>query len=159
MEVMHARCAGLDVHKKLIVACVRVWEGGSQRSEVQEFGATTNELVRLGLIDLVLEHPDGLDHIGLLRRQLQADDHLELHKYVVTAYAASRRPELVAMLLDAASVEQDVDRLLCLSEALELLPGSDEVDQAMGAVSQRLRAIIVSPGSACRGQDCAQSPQ
>jgi len=28
VEVVYSRCAGLDVHKKLIVACVRLIEAG-----------------------------------------------------------------------------------------------------------------------------------
>jgi hypothetical protein len=28
MEVMYPRCAGLDVHKETVVACVRIVEGG-----------------------------------------------------------------------------------------------------------------------------------
>jgi transposase len=47
MEVMHARCAGLDVHKKVIVAAIRVFDGSRQRETVREFGSTTNELIRL----------------------------------------------------------------------------------------------------------------
>jgi hypothetical protein len=38
MEVMHERCAGLDVHKETVVGCVRVREGGDVRREVRGFG-------------------------------------------------------------------------------------------------------------------------
>jgi transposase len=47
MEVIHARCAGLDVHKKTVVACVRVAEGTGVRHEVRTFGTTTAELETL----------------------------------------------------------------------------------------------------------------
>lgn len=47
MEVLHRRCAGLDVHKDVIVACVRIHEGTSTRHEVESFGATTKELLAL----------------------------------------------------------------------------------------------------------------
>ncbi len=43
MEVVHPRCAGLDVHKKTVVACVLVPE----RKEVRTFGTVTDELLRL----------------------------------------------------------------------------------------------------------------
>ena len=45
MEVVYSRCAGLDVHKKLIVACVRLIDGIIRKKE--RFGATTAELMRL----------------------------------------------------------------------------------------------------------------
>jgi hypothetical protein len=48
MDVVVARCAGLDVHKDTVVACVRTpgWDG--QRAEqVRTFGTTTAELLAL----------------------------------------------------------------------------------------------------------------
>lgn len=47
MEVLHARCAGLDVHKDVIVACARVVSNGKVTREVQRFGTVTPELMRL----------------------------------------------------------------------------------------------------------------
>lgn len=47
MEVLHPRCAGLDVHKDSVVACVRVVEGREVRHEVRTFGATTSALCEL----------------------------------------------------------------------------------------------------------------
>jgi transposase len=47
MEVLHARCAGLDVHKDTVVACVRVREGGAIRREVRTFGTVTAALCAL----------------------------------------------------------------------------------------------------------------
>jgi transposase len=48
MEVIHARCAGLDVHKKTVVACVRIAAGQTVRHDVRTFGTTTAELETLG---------------------------------------------------------------------------------------------------------------
>jgi transposase len=47
MDVMHARCAGLDVHQKTVVACARLASGGTVTHEVQTFGTTTRELLVL----------------------------------------------------------------------------------------------------------------
>lgn len=47
MEVVFARCAGLDVHKQTVVACVRIVEGGSARQEVRTFPTTTSGLLVL----------------------------------------------------------------------------------------------------------------
>lgn len=47
MEVVHARCAGLDVHKDLIVACRRKALNKTARRETESFGTTTAELMRL----------------------------------------------------------------------------------------------------------------
>ena len=46
MEILYPRCAGLDVHRDSIVACVRLAERGIER-HVETFGTTTTELERL----------------------------------------------------------------------------------------------------------------
>lgn len=47
MEIVHSRCAGLDVHKDTVVACARVTQGKQVQQEVETFGTTTRELLRL----------------------------------------------------------------------------------------------------------------
>jgi transposase len=47
MEVLHPCCAGLDVHKDLVVACARIAEGQRVRRESSRFGTSTRELLRL----------------------------------------------------------------------------------------------------------------
>jgi transposase len=47
MEVIYTRCAGLDVHKETVVACVRIAEGGTPRQEVQTFPTTPSGLLAL----------------------------------------------------------------------------------------------------------------
>lgn len=47
MELMHARCAGLDVHKESVVVCLRVQVDGRVRHEVRTFGTTTGALLDL----------------------------------------------------------------------------------------------------------------
>jgi hypothetical protein len=47
MEVIHPRCCGIDVHKESVVACLGLQEGRRVKIEVQRFGTTTAELLRL----------------------------------------------------------------------------------------------------------------
>jgi transposase len=47
MEVLHARCAGLDVHKDTVVACARLATERSVERPLETFGTTTRELLRL----------------------------------------------------------------------------------------------------------------
>lgn len=44
IEVLHPRCAGLDVHKDTVVACRRLVEGRKANVETRSFGTTTREL-------------------------------------------------------------------------------------------------------------------
>ncbi len=54
MEVQHQRCAGLDVHKDSVVACVRVVRERDVFQEVKTFDTTTQGL--LALSDWLGEH-------------------------------------------------------------------------------------------------------
>jgi transposase len=48
MERLFERCAGLDIHKDTVVACVRVpGENGGRRQETRTFGSTTEQLLVL----------------------------------------------------------------------------------------------------------------
>ncbi len=48
MQVLHARCCGLDVHKKTVVACVLITaEDGTVQREVRTFGTMTADLLAL----------------------------------------------------------------------------------------------------------------
>ena len=48
MNIVHERCAGLDVHKKTVVACVLVSQAtGKPRKEVRTFSTMTPDIVRM----------------------------------------------------------------------------------------------------------------
>jgi transposase len=47
MEVLHAHCAGLDVHKDSVVACARHMVDGKITTSVKTFNTTTAELILL----------------------------------------------------------------------------------------------------------------
>jgi transposase len=62
MEMLLRCCAGLDVHKKTVVACIRrITEGGRLEEQVLQFGTTTAEL--LALADWLAGH--GVDQIAM----------------------------------------------------------------------------------------------
>jgi transposase len=62
VDTLIERCAGLDVHKDTVVACVRVpGEGHTREARVAEFGTTTAEL--LGLRDWLTGH--GVTVVGM----------------------------------------------------------------------------------------------
>jgi len=48
MDVRYQRCAGLDVHKRTVVACVRLsTAAGAVQQEVRTFGTMTADLLAL----------------------------------------------------------------------------------------------------------------
>jgi transposase len=54
MDVVHVRCAGLDVHQASVVACARIASGTTVAHEVRSFGTTTSDL--LALADWLSSH-------------------------------------------------------------------------------------------------------
>src|SRR3954465_5659467 len=47
MDILYMRCAGLDIHRDTIVACVRLAEAGGGGRLVETFATTTADLQRL----------------------------------------------------------------------------------------------------------------
>jgi transposase len=60
MEVLHPRCAGLDVHKDNVVACVRLADD-TLTQQVRTFSTTTPGL--LALLDWLIEH--AVTHVAM----------------------------------------------------------------------------------------------
>jgi len=56
MDVLYPRCAGLDVHKAMIVACVRIVAGGKTMRECRTFETSTIVMKNRIFIPV----PDGL---------------------------------------------------------------------------------------------------
>ncbi len=48
MDLLHPRCAGLDVHQKSVVACARIQDGAPALYETRTFETTTKGLLELG---------------------------------------------------------------------------------------------------------------
>ena len=61
MEVLHPHCAGLDIHKDSVVACVRHMVDGKVTSPVKTFKTTTQELMALS--DWL--SAEGVTHVGM----------------------------------------------------------------------------------------------
>ena len=61
MEVLHARCCGIDVHKDTLVACVRTQDGRRVQKHVETFHTTTAEILRL--LTWLIEH--GCTHVAM----------------------------------------------------------------------------------------------
>jgi transposase len=47
MNLLYARCCGIDAHKTFVVACLSIWEEGGSRKEVRQFGTMSRDLIAL----------------------------------------------------------------------------------------------------------------
>jgi transposase len=61
VEILHPRCAGLDVHRDTVVACARMVEGKRTAQELRTFTTTTDDLHRLR--DWLTQH--GITHVAM----------------------------------------------------------------------------------------------
>jgi transposase len=81
MEVLHPRCAGLDVHRDSVVACIRLAQGRRVKQQVETFGTTTSELERLSrwLTGSAISHAV-MEATGIYRKPVWAvlDESVEL---------------------------------------------------------------------------------
>ena len=72
MEVIHARCCGLDVHKKSVIACVLITQpDGNTERYIRTFKTMTTDLVALSdwLSSLSVSHV-ALESTGVVRREV-----------------------------------------------------------------------------------------
>lgn len=76
MDVLYERCCGLDIHKKVVVAClITPGSKGAPNKEVRSFGTMTGDLLQLG--DWLEEHGVTRGHGGgrcLLEATLQSPE-------------------------------------------------------------------------------------
>jgi transposase len=61
MQVMYQRCAGMDVHQRFIVVCLRIIETEQRRKEIRSFRNETADLFALRAWLL----QEGCTHIGM----------------------------------------------------------------------------------------------
>ena len=72
MDVLYERCCGLDIHKKLVVACmITPGPRGAPRKEVRSFGTMTADLLALAdwLAEQQVTHI-ALESTGVVRREV-----------------------------------------------------------------------------------------
>lgn len=103
MQVLYPRCAGLDVHKDTVVACVRVMEGGEIKTEVRTFKTMTSQLLELS---------DWLSDNGCTHVAMEASG-----VYWKCAWAVLSDDEFTLVLANAAHVKNVPGRKTDVNDA------------------------------------------
>jgi hypothetical protein len=111
---------------------------------VARYGTSDQDVVLVGLFDLLIHHRSGPHNLDLLATFLRTSDHLDAYRYLATILLTSGRKVLVEELLAAAKIEARPDQLLVLSEVLVLLPGSGVVQKVRQEVLERLNRPAMS---------------
>ncbi len=105
---------------------------------VARYQETEDELVLVGLFDLLLAHEAGTDQAEFLRLFLRETDLLDAYRYLATVIVAGRHVHLIPDVIALAKVERDRLKAKALHEALSLLTGDEEVDKALRALERVL---------------------
>jgi hypothetical protein len=100
---------------------------------IEQHGRSQDEVVLVGLLDLVLEYED----TGYVRELMRTTDKYPVYQYLATRLVASHAPRWLALLRDQAQSETDPRKLALLEEAL-LLGGPDpSIKAALASVRQK----------------------
>ena len=178
MEVLHRVCAGIDVHKSSLTACVRIVEGKSVRHDVREFSTTVRALQELHeWLRNVLLHRRGADALldWYASRSAAASDpasHGWFAGYaalvVAESHAQARRDD-AARAAYAASIERfapalqveanrdSVTHFQCLAHA-GLARLALESGATADAAGQLLTALRLRPASAFDADGRGRAP-
>jgi len=153
MEVVHARCAGLDVHKRSVYACVICCEAdGKKRQEVRSFGTMTADLLKLS--DWLREHAVthvAMEATGVYWRPVGAvlEDQFELmlvnpyHIKVIPGRKTDAKDcEWIADLLQHGLVRGSFAPPTEIQDLRDLTRYRAELTQAQNRVANRIQKLL-----------------
>lgn len=112
------------------------------------YAGAEDDVVLLGLADLVVSLEAGEAVHAAVRGMLAGAATPEAYEFLVTAIVASRRVDLVAVLIETLSREVLLPRLQAARRALELAPRTTGVLDAIEALDVRLGVSRLSPDRA-----------
>lgn len=112
------------------------------------YAGAEDDAVLLGLADLVVSLEAGDAVNAAVRGMLANAATPEAYEFLVAAIVASRRMDLIDVLIETLPREVLLPRLQVARRALELAPGTTEVHQAIEALDVRLGLNRLSPDRA-----------
>ncbi len=157
METIIRRCAGLDVHKASVVACVRVVDdNGELQSRTESFGTTTSDLLRLNdwLTSFAITVV-GMESTGVYWKPVYALLETEFECWLLNAQHLRNVPGRKTDVADAAWIAQLVAHGLVRSsfvppkeirELRELTRYRKTVIQERSREAQRLHKTLEGAG-------------
>lgn len=85
------------------------------------YGDAKQEVVLVGLFDLLLNHREGVQGIDFITRFLQQSQHLDAYRYLVVTMVTSGKRDVIQYLLKASPVGLPKAKVAILREALTLV--------------------------------------
>lgn len=96
-------------------------------SLLNRYSAANQEVMLVGLFDLLLNHRDGVQGLDFITRFLQQSQHLDAYRYLVVTMVTSGKRDVVQYLLNASSLALPKAKGAILREALTLVADHEPV--------------------------------
>lgn len=100
--------------------------------------ASEDEAVFVGTVDLVIQLPPSQMALKTVSALLNAAPQPEFYEFLVSSVVASRRQELITIVLETLPHEMSQKRLRAAKTALELAPHTPEVTAAVEELESRI---------------------
>ena len=121
---------------------LRTLPGDMVREIYEHFHDHEDDIVLVGLCDLVIEHEPDPETLTIARSLMAMPERYEVYHYLAASIVASHRADLIALLVEAVPTETDRLKLQSLADALDLIPGEPEI----AAVARQAREkLAVTP--------------
>ncbi len=105
---------------------------------IAESAESEDEAVLVGLADLLAQLPPGPEVSNASEKLLRNAPQPEVYEFLVSSIVASRRADLLAVLLETLPREMSQKRLRAALSALQLAPKTPEVEAALVELAARL---------------------
>ncbi len=143
LAVYSALASGMEVPTDVVGECIRALEGAPPLVAERLFAQFTggrDEFLLLGAVDLAIAHPGSPALHALLAEFLETAPP-DVFRYAVSAIVASRRTDLLGLILTAAEAETKPRRLTVYRDALALARGDERVPSVLASVRSRLAEL------------------
>jgi len=89
------------------------------------YAESKNEIILVGLFDLLLNHQAGLQATELITHFLQQSQQLDAYRYLVVTMATSGKPDVVQLLIKGSQLGVAKAKVAILREAMTLVPATE----------------------------------
>jgi hypothetical protein len=108
---------------------------------VARYADSAEDVVLVGLFDLLVHHHSGPQGLDLIARFLRTGERLDVYRYLATIMLTSDQHLLVSDLLAAARLENRHHQLVVLADVLALSPASGVVQSVRRQVLERIETL------------------
>ena len=161
LAVYAALVSGLEFPTDVTAECLRALEGAPPWVVERLFGMFTggrDEFLLLGAVDLIIAHPGSPSLHALFSEFLQLAPP-DVFRYAATASVASRRHDLIGLLIAAAEQETRHRRLSVYADAFGLARADERVPPTLVSIRDRLSQPEVQRVERPSGRAAREEPE